>query len=107
METSPFFLCGGDFSQKHLSSLFYCRKDINKKRTGWNEIEWKRPGELKGVKDPKFFVDGPSRFDVNQGGLGDCWFVAALANLTMKKELFSQVHYHIHFLADEILGYLE
>ncbi len=49
-------------------------------------IEWKRPSEI--VPNPKFFSDGVSRFDVKQGELGNCWFLAAVANLTLNKELF-------------------
>lgn len=54
-----------------------------------HEIYWKRPGKL--VADPKFFVGGASRFDVKQGYLGDCWLLAAIASLSMYKELFYRV----------------
>ena len=37
------------------------------------------------------FVDGFSRFDVQQGELGDCWLLAAIANLTLYRRLFFQV----------------
>ena len=52
-------------------------------------LEWKRPLELS--KDPKFFVDGPSRFDINQGELGDCWLLTAIASLSMNKRLLFRV----------------
>nr|CAG4643843.1 EOG090X03ST [Lepidurus arcticus] len=39
----------------------------------------------------EFFVDGASRFDVQQGELGDCWLLAAVANLTMNPTVFRQV----------------
>jgi len=42
-------------------------------------FEWKRPGEL--VANPQMFVGGASRFDVKQGELGNCWFLAAVASL--------------------------
>lgn len=52
-------------------------------------VQWCRPGEI--CSDPKFVVDGFSRFDVNQGSLGDCWFLAALATLTQNKTRFHKV----------------
>lgn len=39
-----------------------------------NLLKWKRPGEI--VKKPLFFSNGAQRFDVVQGGLGDCWLLA-------------------------------
>ena len=56
-------------------------------------MEWKRPHELTG--DPKLFDGGSSRFDINQGELGDCWLLAALANLTMNKKLLYQVLFNL------------
>lgn len=41
--------------------------------------------------DVQLFVDGFSRFDVVQGLVGDCWFIAGIANLAMHPNLFSQV----------------
>ena len=52
-------------------------------------VEWVRASEL--VSDPQMFVDGATRFDVNQGTLGDCWMLAAMANLTMVEDLKSKV----------------
>ncbi|VDP10406.1 unnamed protein product [Soboliphyme baturini] len=40
---------------------------------------------------PKFVDSGFSRFDANQGLLGDCWFVAAVANLTLHEDLLFRV----------------
>ncbi|XP_056638160.1 calpain-A-like isoform X1 [Diorhabda sublineata] len=51
--------------------------------------EWRRPHEI--CTDPKFFVEGFSRFDVQQGILGDCWLLAATANLTLHSRLFFQI----------------
>jgi len=53
------------------------------------DFEWRRPIEL--VDNPELFVGGASRFDINQGELGDCWLLAALANLTMNKRLLFNV----------------
>ncbi|XP_046433836.1 calpain-A-like isoform X4 [Neodiprion fabricii] len=52
-------------------------------------IEWKRPMEI--AHDPQLFVEGFSRFDVQQGELGDCWLIAAVANLTLHPNLFFQI----------------
>ncbi|XP_014612871.1 PREDICTED: calpain-B isoform X2 [Polistes canadensis] len=52
-------------------------------------IEWRRPMEI--ADNPQLFVEGFSRFDVQQGELGDCWLLAAVANLTMDSNLFFQV----------------
>lgn len=64
------------------SSLYYSRR-ANR------EFVWLRPSEI--VHDPAFFVEGASRFDVQQGELGDCWLLAAMANLTLNSKLFNQV----------------
>ncbi|KAF7996863.1 hypothetical protein HCN44_002509 [Aphidius gifuensis] len=64
------------------SSLFYSRRPDR-------YIEWKRPMEI--AANPQLFVEGFSRFDVQQGELGDCWLLAAVANLTMYQHLFFQV----------------
>lgn len=52
-------------------------------------FEWKRASELS--DEPKLFEGGASRFDVNQGELGDCWLLAALANLAINKRLLYRV----------------
>ena len=43
------------------------------------------------VEDAQLFVEGASRFDVQQGELGDCWLLAAMANLTLNPKIFHQV----------------
>ncbi|CAL4066487.1 unnamed protein product, partial [Meganyctiphanes norvegica] len=48
--------------------------------------EWKRPHEI--CQDPHLFVEGASRFDIQQGELGDCWVLAAVSNLTQNQKLF-------------------
>ncbi|XP_070497815.1 calpain-B-like [Chironomus tepperi] len=63
-------------------SLFFSK---NAKR----QYKWLRPSEI--CKNPQFFVKGYSRFDVQQGNLFNCWFVAAAANLTLNPKLFSRV----------------
>ncbi|KAG8225420.1 hypothetical protein J437_LFUL004620 [Ladona fulva] len=53
------------------------------------KYEWKRPLEI--CENPRLFVEGFSRFDLIQGDIGDCWLVAAAANLTLNKQLFHRV----------------
>ncbi|XP_076318532.1 calpain-B-like [Tachypleus tridentatus] len=52
-------------------------------------FKWKRPHEL--TEKPKLFHEGATRFDVVQGELGDCWLLAAMANLTLNQALFYRV----------------
>ena len=59
-------------------------------------IKWMRPEEIakqNGFEKPFFFKAGPTRFDVNQGNIGDCWFVAALALLPAHPKVFNNVVY--------------
>ncbi|XP_065366680.1 calpain-A isoform X1 [Calliphora vicina] len=69
------------FTASNESLMFSKRPD--------RHIEWLRPHEI--ADDPQFFVEGYSRFDVQQGELGDCWLLAAAANLTQDSNLFFRV----------------
>jgi len=79
------------------ASLFFSREPPR-------EFEWKRPKEIR--DDPKFLVDGASRFDITQGMLGDCWLLAAVASLVSNQGLFDQVIpiKDIDFDSDEYCG---
>lgn len=63
-------------------SLFYSQSQNRR-------YEWLRPIEMS--RNPYFFVDGYSRFDIQQGELGDCWLLAAAATLTQDPNLFAKV----------------
>uniref|UniRef100_A0A6G5A1F5 Putative cytosolic ca2+ dependent cysteine protease n=1 Tax=Rhipicephalus microplus TaxID=6941 RepID=A0A6G5A1F5_RHIMP len=52
-------------------------------------IVWKRPWEI--CENPAFLNESFSRFDVEQGGLGNCWVLASMATLTLHKDLFKNV----------------
>ncbi|XP_046899414.1 calpain-8 isoform X1 [Hypomesus transpacificus] len=52
-------------------------------------VVWKRPTEF--LSSPQFIVDGAQRTDICQGALGDCWLLAAIASLTLDKEILARV----------------
>eukprot|EP00088_Acartia_fossae_P017789 TRINITY_DN20190_c0_g1_i4.p1 TRINITY_DN20190_c0_g1~~TRINITY_DN20190_c0_g1_i4.p1 ORF type:complete len:1092 (+),score=254.97 TRINITY_DN20190_c0_g1_i4:65-3340(+) len=54
-----------------------------------NEIKWMRPNEI--VRNPVLFDKDVNRFDINQGEIGDCWFLASLAILAENREQFKRV----------------
>ncbi|KAM9323937.1 calpain-1 catalytic subunit-like [Gastrophryne carolinensis] len=52
-------------------------------------IKWKRPREI--CQCPHFIVDGATRMDVCQGNLSNCWFLSAVACLSLYPQLLEQV----------------
>ncbi|RVE63754.1 hypothetical protein OJAV_G00139440 [Oryzias javanicus] len=64
------------------SSVFYKEKPRG-------VVEWKRPGDIS--SDPHLFVDGINSHDLNQGEVGNCWFVAASSCLALKPNLSKKV----------------
>ncbi|XP_008852147.1 calpain-12 [Nannospalax galili] len=52
-------------------------------------VEWKRPHEF--CAEPQFICEDMSRTDVCQGSLGNCWFLAAAASLTLYPRLLNRV----------------
>lgn len=54
-----------------------------------SRVVWKRPGNLH--SDPHLIVAGISRFDICQGSVGNCWFLAALGSLTFQPDMLHQI----------------
>ncbi|KAM3912251.1 calpain-2 catalytic subunit-like [Leptodactylus fuscus] len=52
-------------------------------------IQWKRPQEI--VPFPQFVSDNMKWTDICQGQLGNCWFLAAAASLTLYPRLLDRV----------------
>ncbi|XP_053478742.1 calpain-5a [Ictalurus furcatus] len=55
----------------------------------FGRVIWKRPKEL--CEDPHLFVNGISAHDLQQGQLGNCWFVAACSSLASREALWHKV----------------
>merc|ERR1712088_1172735 len=49
------------------------------------------PANSKVLTDGNMIVGERDRFDINQGEIGDCWFLAALANLADDDDAFNRV----------------
>jgi calpain-15 len=69
-------------------------KSVNSKNAEGKFFAWMRAYELsqaKEKKDPTLFSNGVSAGDLAQGGLGDCWLIAAIAALAEFPGLIQRV----------------
>lgn len=73
--------CDSEFAPSDLS-LYYTKNPPR-------NIRWKRPHEI--CANPQFIVDDVSRFDLDQGYLGNCWFIAAVSMITQRPLIFEYV----------------
>uniref|UniRef100_A0A8C7EWK7 Calpain 13 n=1 Tax=Neovison vison TaxID=452646 RepID=A0A8C7EWK7_NEOVI len=57
-----------------------------------SSLRWVRPKDiLNGKSEPHFILEGASRFDIQQGDAGDCWFLAALGSLTLNQQHLQKI----------------
>lgn len=55
----------------------------------FEQLEWKRPYML--VPEPEMFVAGSTPGDINQGLLGDCWFLSACAAVSIHDDMIARI----------------
>nr|AAC61764.1 calpain Lp82 [Mus musculus] len=65
-------------------------------------ITWKKPKEI--CENPGFIIGGANRTDICQGDLGDCWFLAAIACLTLNERLLFRVIPHDQSFTENYAG---
>ena len=80
-----------DFPAK-FSSLWGFGED-GQPRSDYQDLGWARPPEMFGVGDTKIYSDGINPNDIEQGGLGDCYLLSALASIAEHPDRVTRLLY--------------
>ncbi|CAF0773042.1 unnamed protein product [Rotaria sordida] len=84
--------------QHNFNNLFHDPEFPNNKSSlyytsGFNRtldnVIWKRPYEI--CSNPQFIVKEANRLDLDQGQLGNCWFISAVSMITQNGTIFERV----------------
>ena len=82
---------------------------FGRSRIDSNSIQWLRPHEICQISNrslrPKMFVGDADRFDINQGEIGNCWFLAALANLAENKVSSTKIRKETGYIFAKIVKF--
>ena len=60
---------------------------------GWELIKWFRPEDIFGNSNYQVFIDNIEPSDINQGNLGDCYFLSAVGALSKNSNLIEKLFY--------------
>lgn len=72
---------------------------------GREYIKWKRPMDIVKHGKPSFIVKGATHHDLDQGKLGNCWFIAATSTLaTFDKKQFAKIVPHDQHFNENYAG---
>ena len=59
----------------------------------WDRIQWTRVENIFGSKNYQVFYEGINKNDIIQGGLGDCYFLSAVASICKYPELIERLFF--------------
>ena len=58
---------------------------------GWERFKWARAEDILDTQKYSVFEDGISYSDINQGSIGDCYFLSVIGSLCKEKELLNKL----------------